>query len=150
MKKGNIIAALAFAAFALFYIWEARSFPPSKGTVPGPAVYPTIVATLMLMAALSLLITALRMKPEEDKPLGLLSDDSKRVYLSMAILVAYVVVMPHLGFVTASSVLLFGLIKWFGNYRFHVCALSAIAVSGIIYFVFSEILNVPFRFGVLL
>ena len=150
MKKGNIIAALAFAAFAGFFIWEGASFPASKGNVPGPAVYPTIVAVLMLMASLSLLITSFRMKPEEDKPIGLWSNDNKRVYISMAVLVLYVFIMPYVGFLVTSSLLLFGLIKWFGNYRFHVCAISAIAVAGIIYFVFSEILLVPFRFGFLM
>lgn len=149
MKKGNLIAAGAFAALALYVIWETSSFPGSRGRVPGPAVFPVIISVVMLMASLSLVITSLRMKPEDDRPLGLLSGDNMRVYLSMAVLVVYVAVMPFIGFCVTSSVLLFGLIKWFGKYRFHVCALSALAVTGIVYYVFSEVLNVPFRFGAL-
>ena len=150
MKKGNFIAAFAFAAFALYVIWQSSSFPGSKGNVPGPAVFPTAIATLMLMAAISLFITTIRMKPEEDQAINLARPECFRVYYCMAILLVYLLLMPVLGFCTASSVLLFGLVKWFGKYRFHVCALSAVAVTGIIYIVFSEVLHVPFRFGILL
>ncbi len=150
MKKGNYIAAALFAAFALFVIWESASFPPSKARVPGPAVFPTIIAVVMLMASLSLILTTLRMAPEENRRIALNTPDTKRVYACMGILVVYTVLVPLIGFVTVSSVLMFGLIKWFGKYRFHICAVSALALSFFIYFIFSHVLHVPFRFGFLL
>lgn len=150
MKKGNFIAAALFAAFAIYVIYEASFFPASKARVPGPAVYPTGVAILMLMAAVSLVITTLRMTPEEDKKIDMLTPDAVRVYVSMAVLSVYAFLVPIVGFCTVSAVMLFGLIKWFGGYRFHYCAFVSVLVTGIIYLVFSEVLNVPFRFGVLL
>lgn len=150
MKKGNIITALAFAALAGYVIWECSGFPPGKGRVPGPAVFPTIVAALMLMSSLALIINSLRMAPGDNKVLGLLTDDHKRVYVCMGLMIAYVVIMENLGFCAATSVMLFGLIRWFGKYRFHYCALSAFAVTGVVYYVFNNILLVPFRFGVLM
>ncbi len=150
MKKGNLVAALAFAALAAFIIWQSDSFPAGKKGVPGPAVFPVATAVVMLMASLSLAITALAMKRESDRKLNLGRPDCVRVYICMGILVAYVFLVQEVGFCVTSSLLLFGLIKWFGKYRFHVCALSAIAVSGLLYFVFSHVLNVPFRFGFLI
>jgi putative tricarboxylic transport membrane protein len=150
MKRGNLAAAAAFAALAVFVIWESRNFPGSRGNVPGPAIFPTAIAVIMLMASLSLIITSLRMRPENDEVLGLFQENRRRVYLCMGIMAAYVVLVQIVGFCVTSALLLFGLIAWFGKYRFHVSALSSIAIVGIIYFVFSEVLHVPFRFGFLM
>lgn len=150
MKKGNFVTAACFAAFALYIIWECASFPRGKGNVPGPAFYPTAVATLMLMAAISLCISTIRMTPDEDKKLGLLDPDRVRVYICMGVLVVYTCLVPIVGFCVMSSLLLFGLIRWFGRYKFHICALSSVAVTGIIYCVFNYVLHVPFRFGFLI
>ncbi len=150
MKKGNLIAASLFAAMAIFIIWESASFPRGKAGVPGPAVFPIITAVLMLMAALSLVITTLRMRPEDDKKLNLGRPDCVRVYVCMAVLLAYFGLVQVVGFCATSAVLLFGLIQWFGKYRFHVSAIASIAVTVVIYLVFSQVLNVPFRFGFLL
>ncbi|MDR1519165.1 MAG: tripartite tricarboxylate transporter TctB family protein [Planctomycetota bacterium] len=150
MKKGNLAAAAAFAALAVFVLWQSGSFPPSKGGVPGPAVFPAAIAVVMLMAAISLAITTLRARSEDDAPLDLGAPDCLRVYLCMAILAVYVLVMPLVGFCVTSSLLLFGLIQWFGRYKFHISALAAIAITGIVYLTFSELLRVPFRFGFLI
>lgn len=150
MKKGNYIAAAAFAALAIYVIWECSSFPPGKGRVPGPALYPVAIAVLMLMASISLVITSLRMTPEENTRIGLFEAGNIRVYMCMAILAAYTALVPVVGFCVMSVLLLFGLIMWFGRYKFHICALAAIAVTGVIYVVFSEVFHVPFRFGFLM
>ncbi|MDR2390272.1 MAG: tripartite tricarboxylate transporter TctB family protein [Planctomycetota bacterium] len=150
MKRGNLAAAAAFAALAVFVIWASRAFPGSRGTVPGPAVFPTAIAVIMLMASLSLAIASFRMRPEDNKPLGLFREERRRVYLCMGIMAVYVVLVQIVGFCVTSVLLLFGLISWFGKYRFHVSALSSIAIVGIVYFVFSEVLHVPFRFGFLM
>lgn len=150
MKKGNFVTAACFAAFAVYIIWECASFPASKGNVPGPGFYPTAVATLMLMAAISLCISTVRMTPEEDRTLGLLDPDRVRVYICMFVLVVYTVLVPIVGFCVMSALLLFGLILWFGRYDVHVCMFFSIAVTGVIYGVFNYVLHVPFRFGFLM
>lgn len=148
MKKGNFIAAFLFAAFAVFVIYESSPFPVGKRGVPGPGVFPTAVAVVMLMASLSLVITTLRMRAEDDKKLDLLKIDNIRVYISMAILVAYFFLVQFLGFFVTSTAMLFGFIQWFGKYNPFISAASAAAVAGITWYVFSEVLHVPFRFGV--
>lgn len=150
MKKGNFITAGVFALFAVLVILQSMSFPAGKDGIPGPGFFPIAIAILMLLAAASLTITTLRMKPEEDTAIGMLSDDNKRVYVCMAILVLYLLVMPYVGFCTTSFVLLFGLIKWFGNYRLPSCALLSAAVVVPLFLVFSYVLNVPLRFGLLI
>lgn len=150
MKKGNLVAAAAFAAFAVYIIAEAARFPPGTAKVPGPAMFPTIIAVIILMASVFLFITSLRMRPAEDTSLDLGSRGARRVYISMAIMAAYVAIMPLVGFFTTSTVLLFALIQWFGKYRFLYSAVVAAVITGLVYGVFNYVLHVPFRFGVLL
>ena len=148
MKKGNYFAAAAFAALAIYVIVESAGFPVGRRGVPGPGFFPIAIAAIMLMAAVSLIITTIRMKPAEDKPLNLNRPDCLRVYVCMAVLVVYTALVPVVGFFTMSSVMVFSFIKWFSRYRFHYCAISALAVTSAIYYIF-KMLNVPFRFGVL-
>ncbi len=150
MKKGLLIAAALFAALALYVIWECLSFPPGRNRVPGPALYPTAVAILMLLSAVSIAVTALKLTPAENRPLGIFSGDNRRVYLSMLLLVLYVTAMYFVGFLTTSAAMLFGFIRWFGKYTPLTCALWAVGLSGAVYCVFRFILLVPFRFGVFL
>ena len=150
MKKGLLIAAVLFAVFAGYVIWECLSFPPGRNRVPGPALYPTAVAVLMLLSAISLAITAIQMTPREDRAIDIFSDNNKRVYITMVGLVAYVTIMYYVGFFTTSVAMLFGFIRWFGKYKPHVCALWALGAAGLAYGTFRYILLVPFRFGVFL
>ncbi len=148
MKKGSLLAAALFSALAVYVIWECSSFPAGRARVPGPALYPTAVAVLMLIAAISLAISALRMTPEENRPIGIFSQDSRRVYLTMAGMAAYVALMYYVGFFTTSVAMLFGFIKWFGKYKSYVCFAWAVGVAGLTYGLFRYVLLVPFRFGV--
>ncbi|MDR3078228.1 MAG: tripartite tricarboxylate transporter TctB family protein, partial [Planctomycetota bacterium] len=102
MKKGNLAASALFAALAIFVIRESSFLPGGRAGVPGPAVFPTAVAVLLLMASLSLTISSFRMPPEEDRSLELLKPDCRRVYLCMAVMVAYVVILPLVGFCVTS------------------------------------------------
>jgi hypothetical protein len=150
MKKGSWLAAFLFAAFAIYVSWECLSFPPGRARVPGPALYPTAVAVLMLLSAISLAITAIRMTPRENKVIDIFSDNNKRVYITMIGLAAYAVIMYYVGFFTTSAAMLFAFIRWFGKYKPYVCALWALGAAGLAYGTFRYILLVPFRFGVFL
>lgn len=150
MKKGYLAASAAFALVALYVIWQCSSFPAGRRGVPGPALYPTAVAVLMLLSSISLAITAIRLTPAENKPLNLLCDNTKRVYIAMVVVLAYVAAMYFIGFLTSSIVMLFGCISWFGKYKPHLCAVWSIAIAGVVYAAFRYLLMVPFRFGVLL
>ncbi len=149
MKKGNFIIAGVFSLLGLFVIVQSLSFPRGRAGIPGPGMVPIMIAVLMIVASASLVLSTLRMTSAEDVPLGLRSEGHRRVYLCMAILVLYLILMPQIGFCIASFLLLFGLIKWFGNYRYWVCAVVSAFLTGIVFGLFSEVLHVPLRFGLL-
>ncbi|MCB7318848.1 tripartite tricarboxylate transporter TctB family protein [Lacrimispora sp. 210928-DFI.3.58] len=149
MKKGNMTLAGVFSLLAILVIIQSSFYPKGQDGIPGPGFFPIIIAVLMLAASISLIITTLRMLPEEDVPLGLSSLDNKRAYAAMGIMVLYVIVMPVLGFCVTSFLLLFGMIKWLSDYKYIVCCGASAGVIGMIYVVFSVVLHVSLSFGLL-
>ena len=72
---------------------------------------------------------------------------TKRVYISMAILLVYMLVLSTLGFIIPSVIMLFGFIQWFHKGAIWKNALISVIVILAIYFVFKSFLNVPIDFG---
>ncbi len=147
MKKGNIITGILFSVFAIFVIMMAMQLPSSKNGVPGPGTWPIAIAVIMLLAALTVLINALRGNDEESLVLNTI--DHFRVYISMGILVLYLVAMYYIGFCIASFSMLYAFITWFGDYKLIKRIAIAAIVVAFVYLVFTRILHVPFRFGIL-
>lgn len=146
MKKGNIIIASIFSAFAIFVIYMSLQLPPSKDGVPGPGTWPILISVIMLGAAITIIINAIR---KNDGELLLNTPNHIRVYITMGILVGYLVIMYYIGFFVSSVLMLYILITWFGEYKLLVRIITSLVVVTIVYLVFTQILNVPFRFGLL-
>ena len=67
MRKGNIIAGIVCAAVALYVIVTCLSYPRAEayGTgVPGPGLWPGIIAALLLICSVGLIAGTLMMKKE--------------------------------------------------------------------------------------
>lgn len=152
MKKGNIITAVLTIALSIYVIVTCLGYPRAEayGTgVPGPGLWPGLIAAMMLLAAICLLIRSLRMKPEDDTPLAMLTDGTKRVYITMAILVVYVAVIGIIGFIPTTIVMLYVFINWFAK-RKPVFTLTVSVVSTLaVYCIFKFVLNVPVDFGLI-
>lgn len=150
MKKGNIITSIIVMAISVYVIVTCAGYPTAEayGTgVPGPGLWPMAVAVCMLLAALSLLIKALRTKKEDDTPIEMWTDGTKRVYITMAILIVYVAVLGIVGFLISTSVMLFVFIQWFGKKKPWITLLISVICTAVIYGVFKFLLNVPVDFG---
>lgn len=150
MKKGNFVAAAIGFLFGIFVLIEALLLPKGTNGVPGPGLFPGVVSAILILSSITLFVRSLRMKPEENVEIHPFSDDSKRVYLVMAILVVYLAVMPYVGFCVTTFVLMFALVKWFSARKVVPCLLIAAVVTAAIYLIFSKVLNVPLDFGLLI
>lgn len=149
MKKGNLIFTGIFSLLAVLVIFVSSSYPKGQDGIPGPGFFPILIAILMLLGCASLLITSLKMDEQEDISLELSSKDNRRVYLTMAILVAYVAVMPVVGFCLTSFLFLSGMIRWFGKYSMGKCCMISAVIVALIYGIFGMVLHVSLRFGLL-
>lgn len=78
---------------------------------------------------------------------------SKKVitaYITMTGMVIYVTLLPLLGFVSATFVMLTLYIKWFSKRAWWKCIIISLLFTLGIFFLFGSVLNVPMRFGLLI
>lgn len=151
MRKGNIIAGIVCAAVALYVIVTCLGYPRAAayGTgVPGPGLWPGIIAALLLICSVGLIIGTLMMKKEDLPELPMWTPGTKRVYISMVILLVYMLVLSTVGFIIPSVIMLFAFCQWFHRGAIWKNAVISIAVILVIYFVFKNFLNVPIDFGI--
>lgn len=150
MKKANFIVSGVFAAFAIVIIVISLGYPPSNHGVPGPGMFPILLAGLILISALTLALLTLRMPKEKDTEIDLRSKNVLNVYITMAGLIVYVILLPLIGFIVTSSIMLTLYIKWFGKRSWWKCILIGVLFSIGIFLLFGSVLNVPMRFGLLI
>ena len=153
MKKMNLIFAGICAAIGILLIVLASGSPTAAqyGTgVPGPGLWPIVMSAFMIAMAALLAIKSLKMKAEEDTAVPMWNDGTKRVYITMGILFAYVAVLEFLGFIIATTVMEAIFIQWFAKKKPWITAILAVVITMVIYVVFQYVLNVPVgSFGLL-
>ena len=149
MKKANIITGLICIVFSLAvicYSWAV--FPKGAGGVPGPSVFPILIACMMLLSGLVVLVDAIR--KNSDEKIILLEKDNIRVYISMAVMVVYCVLVPVIGFCVTSVIFLTVMIRWFSQKKIWICIGWGVIMSSVVYAVFTYLLKVSLKFGFLI
>jgi putative tricarboxylic transport membrane protein len=150
MRKANFIVSGTFTLFAIFIIAISLGYPPSNHGVPGPGMFPIIIASLIILSALTLFIFTLRMPKEMDSAIDLKSKNVLNVYITMGGLVLYFVLLPLVGFVVTTSIMLILFIKWFSKRAWWKTILISVLFTVAIYLLFGSVLNVPMNFGLLI
>ena len=146
MKKGNLILAALCILLGIGVIAVSSTYPTAEsyGTgVPGPGLWPMAIAIVLLACSAMLLYNTWRMKPEKNTDIDLFGPGPKRAYISMAILVVYVLLLEPLGFIIATTILEFIFIRWFSKKSYVVSFVIAAAVTAVVYGIFQLVLNVP-------
>lgn len=152
MKKGNIIASVLSILLGAYIVITCLGYPKAEayGTgAPGPGMWPGIIGGLLIAAALWLLISTLRAPADSLGDIVVWGDGPKRVYITMAILVVYVLAIPEIGFIPLTIILLFIFINWFAKYKWYLSLLISVAVTLLIYVIFKFALSVPIDFGMI-
>lgn len=147
MKKANLVLCAIFLSIAGYVMYAASSFPGGTAGVPGPGVFPMIIAGMMIASCVGILIETLRM---EDVAIGWLEPYMKPVYISMVVVVVYVFALMQIGFVVTSTIFMTGMVQWFKKGKPLVNVLISLVFVGVVYLVFSVVLKVPMNFGILL
>ena len=153
MKKSNLIFAGICAAIGIFLIVLAAGYPTAAdyGTgVPGPGLWPIVISAMMLALAALLAMKSIKMPAEKNTDVPMWNEGTKRVYITMGILFAYVAVLEFLGFIIATTVMEAIFIQWFAKKKPWVTVIISLVVTLVIYCVFQYVLNVPVgSFGIL-
>jgi len=110
-RAGELTFALALLAFALAALWQAHGIA-GFSSLSSAGVFPMLAAATMAVAALAIAIGAARRPPADDRRLVavLAASLPRRLVLLLALVAAFLVSMPWLGFLAASGLFLFAAI----------------------------------------
>ena len=152
MKKGNLVLAAICAVLGIGVIAMASGYPKAAdyGTgVPGPGLWPIVISIVLLACTAILLFRTLKMPPEKDSKIELWTTGTRRVYLTMGILMVYLLLLPFLGFIIATFVLELIFIQWFAKKNPVITVVISAAITMVVYCAFRFLLNVPVHtFGI--
>lgn len=128
-------------ALAAFYIWAATQIELSFISDPlGPRAFPVLIG---LIIALSSVVFLLVPDPEPAWP-G--ARRALEIALSVAVMVAYSVALPEVGFLIA-TVFAAGFLSWRLGAHPLAAAIAGVAISGGIYLIFKVILGLSLAEG---
>ena len=141
MKKVNYIVSALMLALSAYIYMSARAYPVEVLTL-GPAFFPELVAFGLVFFSVALLIqTIIDKKPDSEVA-------SSRIvfWVTMLAMTAYLAVMPLAGFLITTPVflLLTGLYMsddWKAWWK--KLTISSLVTSGVLYYLFAELLHVP-------
>lgn len=145
MKLNDAVVGATFVATGSAIYGGTLGFPQLEGGHPGPALFPRILAALMVLFGGALAIRGLRTR-EAWAANWLRGRGLANALLGLGAVAAYMAVVDRLGFLLTATLLLFGLMVWL-----HVgvprAAAIALGVALGTYLLFGRLLLVPLPRG---
>ena len=140
MRRADFYIGLGLLAFALVYFQQ--SFTILRGFASdrlGPAFFPRMLALALAALALTLIVRAVAGRSDPSRPPAIRAGTLAAV---LVVLVLYGFVLPYLGFLIATPLML-GAVIWFLGLRAWLSlAGTAVGVTVVLWFVFARLLHV--------
>ncbi len=144
------VPLLLFLVVAGVAAWRAVGFPEAAGGLPGPAVFPLLLASALGLCGVALGVQAFMEKPRATNSADS-STDTLETYGHPAALLAamcgYAVLMPYMGFLSATSVFLFIALRIFGHSGGVRAWAFALTASVLLYGLFAWLMGVSLPEG---
>lgn len=161
MKKVSDVISLIFIAVAAAFFGISTTFPEGSNGAVGPAWFPRIMCVIIIiLSVINLATTAIaeKEKSEEEKEkernalAKMFSKESAIVWVTVGATLLYVICIQKIGFVVSSIVYILAM-----NLYYQVPKVSKIAafvipfaITGILYYVFTNLLHVVLPSGILI
>lgn len=153
MRRKNIIAAAVLIVLSLGYGALTTQLPiRSLPDTPGPPFFPWVNTAILLALSIGLLVQGLRGTATEDSGQIVTSMNAAQRRLAVWALgafVAYLVALPGLGFLLATTPFFAVLMVLFGEKRWLRVAIGSIAVTTFLYVLFRHGFSVFLPRGIL-
>jgi hypothetical protein len=151
MSKNKVIGlvSLLLGILALIgtFMIKVAKMAVSMGD-PGPKVFPSVAGVLLVICGIGLLV-----RREENEPVFMTKSQWMRLLALFLVFVGYVVLLYFIGFVGATTILLFVMMTMFSGAEklsIPVRLVYAIAVTAVIYLLFAVMLKTNVPKGILL
>lgn len=141
MRRRNTVAAVVLIVCDLIYGYLTWGLPDrSLPNTPGPAFFPWVVMVVVLALSAALLIQALAMERGEAVPTSdeaaTARDNRRPALLVLGAFLAYIALLPTLGFILATVPFFAALMVLFGERRPLLVIAASLAMTAILYGVF--------------
>ena len=133
--KQDMILAVVLAVIALLFYTVGQNYPPNA------ALFPTHLAPVLFVLALWLGVSAFRKRGPQEGSFSFAK--YKSVVFVAIIMVAYAMVLPFMGYIAASIVLIALFLLGLGYARRKTALCVAVGSALVIYTLFGVLLEVP-------
>lgn len=138
-QQGVLLTAVAISIAAAAY---SLTHPLGRLNNPGPGLWPTIGALLMVGSSVTLFVREKHSKDYEAFSLSTLS-----VVAGMGLIVGFATVLPATGLVLPLAILMILWIKFLGRESWMIALMVGVVGALVIYIVFDVLLGIPFPRG---
>jgi putative tricarboxylic transport membrane protein len=147
-RKGYLLIGTGGLLLSAGYLGMAFQLPLGEMARPGAGIFPIVVGVLMAFASLSTVWESWRTEAGEqlEFPLG---EDRSRLFVLVGALLVYVVGLPWLGQIAASTLFLISLIRVMSDVSWLRVITYSLGISITIYVVFVRLLNVLMPRGII-
>lgn len=135
------VVVLLSAAVAI----GATRFPVATGAVPGPALFPLLLAVLWGPLGLGLLVSGWRQRGGSDEAAD--GSSLRQMLVLLGLSVAYALLMPWLGFVSSSALFLTVAIGYLGYRHWWRAGALGLSVAFVVFWLFRVVMKVPLPDG---
>jgi putative tricarboxylic transport membrane protein len=150
MRVNDALLGGTFAAGGVAVLVATLHFPRQDGGAPGPALFPQVLAVLMIVFGGGLAVTSLAgmRATAAGAPARVSGRALTNVAAVFAAIVFFMVAASPLGFLLSAGIILFGLMWWLGTPPVRA-GLAAVGLSLFVYVVFGKVLRVPLPLGLI-
>jgi putative tricarboxylic transport membrane protein len=148
MKKRNLVSGVILLALSMGTFFESRKLEIGALSSAQTGFFPFILSVLLAVLSLILLGQALKGKNEGTIPAWVGKGGWKRLGLTLGILFFFAVSFEYLGYLISTFLLIFILVKAFGNRKWWVAVFFALLSAFGSYLIFGILLKTPLPPGI--
>ena len=141
MTNAGVWVGLVFLAFSGTLFWQALSYDYYSTIGPGPGLLPMWLSGTLILLSVAYMIDSVRNDPIDLKSMLPRGKGLRKVLALFVALALFLTVVKYLGYVIASSVMLFILFAF--EYKWYWAGSISLAVTLVVFYVFKSLLNVP-------
>lgn len=145
IRHTDKVAAVLLVGLAVGVFVASRDFPSGFGDSPGAAFFPRLIASVVALLAGVLFVRSVA--SSDIRTYDVSATDARRFAVPVSFLVAYVALMPILGFVLDTVAFLVALTRYSGVRSLRRSVALAVGLGIALHYVFGEFLHIPLPEG---